>query len=179
MLQVKRHSQLYVEWKLICGVQWLNLDWTACTKLQNAVDLKEIANEFTARNERNRCVWEVLISHGVLRVQFKYCVRITYSKIKLVVFLVFTFIYFLCPTSKSLRNLLVKLTFCRKPKYSQYAIKSLLETVNPIFFLGKIPKHPHTRSLSLYMAGPLFKSRRWLCRESSLVPWTEHNILTK
>jgi len=39
--------------------------------IQNALDLKEIANEFTARNEWNRYVWEVLISHGVLRVQFK------------------------------------------------------------------------------------------------------------
>jgi len=28
--------------------------------IQNALDLKEIANEFTAKNERNRCVWEVL-----------------------------------------------------------------------------------------------------------------------
>ena len=29
--------------------------------IQNALDLKEIANEFTAKNERNRCVWEVLV----------------------------------------------------------------------------------------------------------------------
>jgi len=32
--------------------------------------------------------------------------------------------------------------------------------VNRIFFLGDIHKHPHTRSLRLYVAGPLFKSRR-------------------
>ena len=44
-------------------------------------------------------------------------------KRKLVDFLFFSFIYFLCPTSKSLWNLLVKLTFCRKPKDSQMLYK--------------------------------------------------------
>ena len=111
------------------------------------------------------CVWEVLISHVVLSVQFKLCVssiRITYWKRKLVVFLVFTCIYFLCPTSKSLWNLPVKLTFCRKPKDAQDALKSLLETGESIFFLGEIPKHL-TRDpfgIRLNMAGPLLKSRR-------------------
>ena len=60
-------------------------------------------------------------------------------KRKLVDFLFFSFIYLLCPTSKSLWNLLVKLTFCRKPKDPQDAIKSLLETGESNFFLGEIP----------------------------------------
>jgi len=54
-------------------------------------------------------------------------------------------------------ELACEIDICRKPKDSD-AIKSLLEMVNPIFFLGDIPKHPHTRSLRLYVAGPLFKS---------------------
>ena len=41
----------------------------------DALDLKEIANEFTARNEQHRCVWKVLIiSHVILSVKFKLCV---------------------------------------------------------------------------------------------------------
>jgi len=45
-------------------------------------------------------------------------------------------IYFLCLTSKSLWNLLVKLTFYRKPKDFQDAIKSLLETRESNFFFS-------------------------------------------
>jgi len=39
--------------------------------------------------------------------------------------------------------LLVKLTFCRKPKDSQDAIKSLLETGESIFFSGRSLNTPH------------------------------------
>ena len=106
---------------------------------QNALDLKEIANEFTTKNERNRCVWEVLVmafcvsSSNYVRVLYKNYVL---KKKKIVVFLVVTFIYFLCPNRNSPRNLLVNDIFC-KPRHSQDATKSLLETMNRTFSPGR------------------------------------------
>ena len=118
--------------------------------IQNALDLKEIANEFTAKNERNRCVWEVLVmAFCVSSSNYVWVLYKNYVLTKIVVFLVVTFIYFLCPTTNSLRNLLVKTGIFRKLRDSQDATKSLLETMNRTFFPAKIPKHPHTTSLRL------------------------------
>ena len=77
-------------------------------------------------------------------------------------------VYFLCPTSKSPWNLLVKLTFSRKPKDSQDAIKSLLETGESNFFSWRSLNTPHEIPSALHSRTTFQKPTTALCKSAKL-----------
>ena len=68
-----------------------------------------------------------------------------------------------CEIRQQFPEIVGKIIIFRKPKPSQDSIKSRQEKMNLNFSRGRYPKHPLTRALGHYMAGPLFKSRRRPC----------------